>query len=266
MTIRHWTDEEVEILKENYGQVTLRSLMTKLDRSEGAIVNKVAKLKLGRWYHNLENPTANEFSKATGIATATLIRWSKYYGFPIKEKRLREHYVKTINIDDFWKWAKTHKNMIEWDKVEKYILGAEPDWVQSARDAAFKAKDKSVKRMNWTKGDDEKLIWMLKQYKYTYPQIAKELGRTHGAIKKRMTDKGIKLRPIYLENKKRYTNEEVELILDMYQKGNSFKVIAEILNRSEAGVRGKIERMGYVFKNRVIQKKPTLQQQNRPTN
>ena len=254
MSIRHWTEEETQILVENYGQVTMKILLTKLDRSEVAIQNKVARLKLGRWFHNLDDPTLSEFSKYTNISYATLLRWSELYGLPLKKRRLKDFYIKIINLNDFWRWAEKNKNMIEWDKVEKYCLGAEPNWVQIARNAAIKSKDKSMKKIEWSKDEDEKLLWMLKQHRFTYPQIAKELGRTHGAIKRRMQHLKTKLRPVYLDNKRKYTQEEVDLILDMYQKGNSFRIIAEKLDRSEAGVRGKLERMGYKFENRVLKK------------
>lgn len=248
---RHWTEAEKSFLQDNYGFLTIESLQKKLDRSECAIQNQVARMKLGRWYSNLEGVTQNEFAKALNVHHGTVTNWNQNYGLPIRMKRLKKDYFKIIMLDDFWKWAQDHKNMIEWDKVEKHILGAEPDWVRHARDAAIIAKNKSVKKIPWSKDDDTKLLWMLNQHKFTYAEIATELNRTHGGIKRRITDLGIKLRPVYRENHKKYSQEEIDCIVSMYQAGHSFQKIAEKLDRSEAGVRGKLERMGYTFNNRV---------------
>ncbi len=250
-----WSQQDIEYLEDNYGQVSMKHLMEKLDRSESAITNKVSRLGLGRWYHNLDEVTLHEL--ALGISTdyKSLVRWAERYGFPIRKKRLKKHYIRVVRIDEFWKWAEKNKNMIEWSKFEPRILGAEPDWVTVARNAATKSNDKSVKKIAWSKDEDEKLLWMLKQHKYTYPQIAEELSRTHGAVKRRISDLGIKLRPLYLDNHRKYTDQEIKNIISMYKDGHSFKTIAAKFGRSEAGVRGKIERMGYTFDNRVLQKK-----------
>ncbi|MFR3687048.1 MAG: hypothetical protein ACLTXM_18665 [Enterococcus sp.] len=253
--VRHWTQEETCYLQDHYGVLTLATLSAQMNRSEAAIKNKVVRLKIGRWYHNLEGITLNELANALGIWYTTANNWYKNYGLPAKLKRFDKDYFHVVKIEEFWRWAEKHKNMIEWDKCEKHILGAEPEWVDEARKAKVLERDRSKKKTAWSKDEDEKLLWMLKQHKFTYPQISEELGRTHGAVKRRMRDLNIKLRPIYLDNTKPYSEEEIVTILDMYKKGYCFKVIAAKLDRSEAGVRGKVERMGYTFKNRVLEKK-----------
>lgn len=253
--MRYWTEEEQEYLQDNYGRFTMEHLRKNIGRSESAIKNKVVQMKLGRWYANLEGVTQNEFAEALNVHHQTITNWNQNYGLPVRTKRCRKSYFKIIMIDDFWKWAENHKNMIEWDKVEKHILGAEPDWAKHARDAAIIAKNKSIKKIPWTKDDDAKLLWMLKQHKFTYNEIASELQRTHGGVKRRIRDLGIKLRPVYRDNHKKYTQEEIDYIVAMYQEGHSFQTIAEKLNRSEAGIRGKLERIGFSFNNRVLNKK-----------
>lgn len=251
---RRWSQDDIAYLKDNYGALSLKTLCLHLGRSEISIRLMADRLQLGRWYHNLESITVNELAKALSVDYNTIKNWGNNYGLPWKEKRFDEFYIKTIKIEDFWSWAETNRNMIEWDKFEKYLLGSEPAWVDEARKAKVLEKDRSMKKKSWSKSEDEKLLWMLNQHRFTYPQISAELGRTHGAIKRRMHDLGIKLRPIYLDNKRKYSQEEIDTILSMYQKGYCFKVIAAKLNRSEAGVRGKVERMGYTFDNRVLKK------------
>ena len=64
-------------------------------------------------------------------------------------------------------------------------------------------------------------------------------------------DLGIRYRPERLPNHNKYTHEEVQYILKALREGRSFEEMAEKLNRSALGIRGKLERMGYKFKNGV---------------
>ncbi len=252
--MRVWTIEEEIILSENYGNKSIKWLKSNLNRSESAIKNKVTRMNLGRWYHNSDRINANQLAKALNISHNTLINWSLNYGLPIKNKRVFDAHFKEIDIDNFWKWAEKNKNMIDFNKIERHILGAEPDWVEEARNQSFKAicgVGKSYKKIPWTKADDNYLVHLLKQHKYTYPEISEKTCRSHGAVKRRMHDLGIKERPVYLDNHKKYTSDEINLIFKMLDGGSDFSTIAKELNRSESGVRGKVERLGYKFYNRV---------------
>ena len=82
-----------------------------------------------------------------------------------------------------------------------------------------------------------------------------EFQSTHSRGVRR--DEGIKFRPRYLENHNPYSTDEITQLENMMLKGHSFIEIAFTLNRSEAGVRGKAERMGYTFKNGVPTKRRT---------
>lgn len=250
---RNWTQEEIEYLEDNYGTVKIKTISKKLNRSASAIVNKVNRMNLGRWYTRA-GVTMGEFSKATSIAHGTLRNWTEHYEMPFRKKSIRQSDFYIIKLEDFWKWAETHKQMIEWNKIERLAIGPEPHWVNEARKAKVIECDLSAKKIPWTSSEDEKLKWMLKQYKFTYPDISKELNRTHGAIKRRMSDLNLQMRPIPIATKKVYSEQEVQEILNLYNAGYGFKFIARKLNRSEAGVRGKIERMGYTFSNRVLVK------------
>ena len=251
---RKWTQEEIEYLEDKYGTVKIETISKKLNRSVSAIANKVSRMNLGRWYTLQDGVTMGELSKATTITHGTLRNWTEHYEMPFRKKSIRQSDFYIINLDDFWKWAETHKQMVEWDKIERLAIGPEPHWVNEARKAKVIDKDLSAKKIPWTSSDDEKLKWMLKQYKFTYPEISKELNRTHGAIKRRMSDLNLKMRPIPMPKKKVYSEEEVQEILNLYNAGYGFKFIAREFDRSEAGVRSKIERMGYTFSNRVLVK------------
>lgn len=250
---RNWTQEEIEYLEDNYGTVKIKTISKKLNRSASAITNKVNRMNLGRWYTRQDGITMGEFSKATTIAHGTLKNWTELYEMPFRKKSIRQSDFYIIKLEDFWEWAETHKQMVEWDKIERLAIGPEPHWVAEARKAKVIECDCSQKKIPWSKADDEKLRWMLKQYRYTYADISEEIGRTHGAVKRRALDLGIMMRPLPVA-KREYTDEEIAEILRLYEIGYGFKFIAKKLKRSEAGVRGKLERMGYSFSNRVLVK------------
>lgn len=95
---------------------------------------------------------------------------------------------------------------------------------------------------------------MLNAYKYTYPEISQRINRSEGGIKKRIQKLGLKARPVRLNNHGKYTQDEVNLIVNLLDKGHCIEDIAHRINKSAHGVRGKLKRMGYKFRNGVPMK------------
>lgn len=255
---KQWTAEETEFLEENYGVIQTQRIADKLNRTFNSVKMKAQKMGLGLIVEQGELIHFPKFVEVTKIDRATLMNWHRKYEMPITKKRFEKRVCYMIDPEQFWIWAKNNKNMIEWDKFDKWAIGKEPDWVEMARKAAFervKQSKKSMKKMKWSQADEEKLIWMIKKQSYTFVDISDELGRTQGAIKRKLSDLDLKERPIYLDNHRAYTQEEIDFILASYKSGHGFDVIAKKLNRSESGIRGKVERLGYRFENRVLIKK-----------
>lgn len=98
----------------------------------------------------------------------------------------------------------------------------------------------------WTSLEDEKLIYYLKQHKYTYIELSKMLCRSCGAIQRRCTDLGLKERPVKADNHGStsvWTTEMCEMLADGIRCGDSYMVIGEALGKSEKAVRGKVYNM-----------------------
>ncbi len=148
-----------------------------------------------------------------------------------------------IDIDEFWKWAEDHKEFLDFSKFEEYSLGKEPAWVKVKRRADFeKLQSQGAHNEAWTTTIDQKLKRMLSQHKYTYRDLSKELNRSEGAIKRRILDLGLKERPV--RNKTRmWTEEEVETLCEMAEKGYDWGQIADKLGRTALATRGKYERL-----------------------
>lgn len=243
---RHWTEEELEYLQDRWGTVSIKGIAKGINRSINAVKLKAQRIGLGDPKMHYDGITISQLSKALNVSYSTVKNWIENHNFPVKEKLFAiEEKVKVVTYEDFWKWAEEHKQMIDFSKVEKNILGAEPDWVDIKRGAD---KIGSRKATKWTEEEDKLLRSMVNAYQYTYSEIAKALGRTEGACKRRLMELGIKARPLRLDSHTRYTKEEEKIIVDMYLKGYKVETIAERLNKSALGVRGKLERLGYRFR------------------
>jgi hypothetical protein len=58
-----------------------------------------------------------------------------------------------------------------------------------------------------------------------------------------MKDLGLKQRPLRADNHNPWTEEETEILVDLYYKGYASEVMAERIPRSALAINGKIERM-----------------------
>lgn len=251
---KEWTREEETYLEESWGIVNRVTIAEKLGRSEGSIKSKSERMGLGNSIFHIDGITINQLAYATTIDYKTFVSWIERYEFPVKYKKLTANrIVKYVKYDDFWKWAEKNKHMIDFTKFDRLTLADEPDWVDAKRKADFKKKRYVTKGNSdpWSEYEINRLKYLVQKPDITYPKLSKELRRTHGSIKKKLSDLNIMLRPNYMNNHRKYTKDEVETLETMMLDGHSFVEIAFKLNRSEAGVRGKAERMGYTFKNGV---------------
>lgn len=250
---RKWTQEELNFLQESWGVLKRSTIAKKLARSVNAVMIKAQRLGLGDPLTHIDGITISQLSQQLNTHYGIVKNWINKYGMPARQKTVAcEMKVWIISYLDFWKWAEQNKQMLDFSRLERLALGPEPEWVEVKRRADQIKKFHVPKPHNtpWSKDEDAKLIWMLNQHKYTYPEIAKELKRSQGAVKRRKLDLNLKARPVQLP-KHKYTKEEERLLVELLEKGYCFEEIASRMNRSALGVRGKAERLGYKFKNGV---------------
>ena len=241
-----WTKSEIYYLKENWGTRSIGALAKTLKTTENAVKLRASRLKLGphlaadgrislqQLYIAIYGSTAGG-----GYSMHRLID----AGIPFKKHRTGKSTVRVINMEDFWEWAKENKHMLDFSRFEPLALGAEPDWVKLKRKLDFEKRQRTrPHNKKWTQFEEAKLRQMLKAYKYTYSDLSKELSRSEGAIKRRILTLGIKERP--LRNPVRsWTDEEVNILLDLREQGYDWSQIGERLGRTALTVRGKYERL-----------------------
>src|SRR5699024_4637563 len=253
---RTWTKEEVNYLEDKWGVIAIDSIASNLNRSVSSVQNKSQRIGLGDPLTHIDGITISQLSQVLNKHYGILENWIKKYNFPARQKRVTlEKQVSFVYYNEFWKWADDNKQMLDFARLERLSLGPEPDWVEVKRKAD---EIKLIHRPQphntaWSKSDIENLKFLLKRNKYTYPEISNELKRSEGAIKRKISELNLNMKPVSLNNHNPYSEDEVVKIKKLVNKGYCFTEIARRLNnnRSASGVRGKLERLGYKFKNGV---------------
>lgn len=240
-----WLKEETNYLLNAWGKVSIPTIARNLGRTIFAITNRATKLGLGRHLHSGDYITLNQLvnSISVNIGNTHKTRQLLENGIPYKTKKSQKKAFRIIYIKDFWQWAENHKDIIDFAKLEENSLGKEPEWVKEIREINLTAK--KYKNGTWTEEEHNILLSMLDANCYGYKDISTKLMRTEGAIKQYINKNKIGKKPVNNKsNAIAWTEDETNLLIDMYKKGYKPELIAEKLpNRSAMSVKGKIEKL-----------------------
>jgi hypothetical protein len=238
---RRWSEEELIYLEDNWGN-SFKSIAMYLGRSIYAIKQKAVKLGLGDSRTVSENIILAEFYRATKINKYTVINvWVKN-GLKLKNKKSNtgNRTYQYIDIEKFWKWAESHKELVNFANWEENIVGEEPQWAKEKRKADSMDPSKVEHNRVWTDSDKKLLIDKVKTYRYTYEDLALEFNRTQAAVKKKLYELGVPYRPIPKNNGIKWTSDEKEKLQKFISKGFSSATIAKLLHKSELSIKDKI--------------------------
>lgn len=244
-----WSKAETEYLQEAWGTVSVPTIAKNMNRPIGGIINKARRLKLGPALENGTYITLNQLHQTFigGPFSYNKIKsWITQRNIPVHTKRVNNCSFKIVYIDEFWKWAERHRVFLDFSRLEKNALGTEPEWVDEQRRADIR-KNKAIKKSKWTPDEDAKLMKLLKEYKYTYAEIAKKLSRGEGAVARRCVDLGVKERPLRADPHAEtsvWTENDISLLAECIRKGMSYYEISQMLGKSEKACRGKVS---YVY-------------------
>lgn len=225
---KFWSDEEIDYLEENFGKYSLKTLSKNLNRTESAIKEKCTRLGLTSALNNTGLLNTNDIAKALGVDRKTIWNFIQYNGLPATKKVvLRKAKFWRINIKDFWKWLEKNRDLVNFSKLEKNILGPEPYWVDEKR--KLDSRNKSRKNKNWSKAE---INYLKANHKIkTAKEIAQDLNRTENSI-------NIKARKLNLIKvvELKWQPIEVDTLIEMKMQGLTDVIIAEELGRSIASV------------------------------
>jgi len=239
---RPWTAAEETYLMDKWGTYSIPAIAKNLNRSVQAIKIRATRLHLGPVLMGGDYVTFNQLALAvTGGSkchTYQMKSWIENRGFPVHTKKVVDNSFLVVYLDEFWAWAEQHRSFIDFSKMEPLALGAEPDWVAQQRKIdtiSFANQRKDP----WTQEEDQRLAYLVKQHKYTYAEVSRELRRSAGAIQRRCNDLGLKERPVRESPHNPWSGEDLQLMADMIRQGCSYTMIGDACGgRSEKAVRG----------------------------
>lgn len=243
-----WSADEVAYLDDRWGSVSIPAIARKLGRSEGAVKQKAKKIGLVRHIHSGEYVTLNQLKLALSVYGGGYTEWIKKLkknGCPIKYKASVKKKFAIIYMNDFWKWAEKNKKVVNFANFECNALGLEPGWVAVKRKADQVNRLYGYGRLDaWSPWENQQLIKMLNEYRWTYSDIAHRLCRTESAVKRQINKLKLKVWPLIREKHVKWTDEEINIVRSMHEDGYCADAIAAKLpRRSALAVQGKLEAM-----------------------
>ena len=234
---RNWTKDELEYLEEHWGNTSIITIAKNLNRSVGGVRLKASRLHLGAFLESSELVSLSQVIREFGMSyTTTRMIWERE-GLPLHRKKVNNNSFLVVDIEEFWDWAEQHKELIDFSRLTRYTFGREPKWVEDIRRVNYR---ENYKPASWTKNDDCILEDMLKRGKYHINDIAHRLGRSEGAVKRRIYDLALPYKA-KRHNQRRWTNEEVKKMLTLRADGHRWEIIGDKLGRSASACRGKFE-------------------------
>lgn len=234
---RKWTSKEEELLAELWGSVSIESIAKKLKRTVFSLKVKAVRMNLGPMLENNDLITVSDMVDMLGISRDRITTtWIKL-GLNLKKKRLTKkitYYV--ITWDDLLTFLENNQN--EWDsrKVEEYMLGGEPEWLQEKRKRDIKENPLWYRR--W-RAEDVQMAESLFKSKKSYEEIATRLDRSVGSVATLLRNMGYSYRlPQF------WKGSELKYLEDNYQN-MTYQEIAYELDRTVKAVGAKAGEMGY---------------------
>lgn len=239
---RNWTQEEVDYLRNAWGNVRLGLICKNLSRSENSVLQKVYRLHLGAFLENSIYITKNQLFKALGLNYSnsySKISWFLSRGLKTHKVRRNEQVFEMVMIEEFWDWAYKNQGFLDFSKFEKNSLGAEPEWVERKRKSDI-VRIQQIKTTPWTKWEDNYLSELLKKQKYGYKELSKILCRSEGAIQRRICDLNIRYRPVKADNHIPWSEEEFKKLGEMIKSGYKYEEMSDVLGKSVKAIRGRV--------------------------
>lgn len=184
---KDWSKEELDYIREVWGEKTIPDIAKKLGRSINAV--KIKSQRMGytgqKWYGGMMS--ARKVSELLGVDVhAVCDYWIPKCGLKAKSKRLGETQKTTtiIMFEDLLEWLEHHQDLWDSRRVEQYGLGMEYDWLVAKRKAD--AQKPARKAQKWTQEEDQRLIAMFKRGGMTNAEMGEVLGRPASGVEHRL--------------------------------------------------------------------------------
>lgn len=179
---KRWTTDEIDYLKENIGFRRIKDIAKTLGRTETAVTIKLKRLGLGSTRSVSGKVTSGELAQIFGIDRNTVKWWIIHHGLPATKKvTCKKRKYTLISPENFWDWAKDHRERIDFSKVAKNSLPPEPSWLDEER------RNPSFQKRNyrgWSTKEDQMLAAYIDEG-LSYKEIAEIMNRSFYSVEKR---------------------------------------------------------------------------------
>lgn len=235
---RQWTKEEEQKFRDLWGNKSIELIAKKLKRSVFSLKVKAVRMELGSMIsNNYETITISDISELLDVTRDRITGTWVELGLNITLTKLTsEKCYMTVTWGNLMKFLEHNQN--EWDsrKVEKNMLGQEPEWLVEKR--ARDLKDNPLWYRKWTEDEIVKAESLFNSGK-DYQSIALEIDRSEWAVSNLLRNMGYayKLPKFWKDNEIKYLRENYQNM--------TYAEIAEILGRTNKAIGAKAEEFGF---------------------
>lgn len=235
---RKWSFEEEQEFRDLWGNNAIELVAKKLKRSVFSLKVKAVRMGLGPMIsNNYEKITISEMSELLDVTRDRITRTWVELGLNIKLTKLtNEKSYMTITWGDLMQFLENNQN--EWDsrKVERNMLGQEPEWLEQKR--ARDLKDNPLWYRKWTEEEIIKAESLFNSGK-DYQTIALEIDRSEWSVTNLLRNMGYAYRLSQF-----WKGNEIKYLRENYQN-MTYVEIAETLGRTTKAIGAKAEELGF---------------------
>nr|DAV66952.1 MAG TPA: Pyocin activator protein PrtN [Caudoviricetes sp.] len=171
---QRWTDREIRYLESKYLNQAVSITAKRLNRTERAVVKKALDIGLSKVHDVL---SVNKLAECFNVTHKVVMKWINQYDLPCRKFKCSCCTKYMIDLENFWKWAEQHKDIINWSRYNCTTLALEPAWVRCEKFSY----DRPNKGKYWTDMEIKYAKSMLRRG-MSYREVAKELGRTQSGV------------------------------------------------------------------------------------
>lgn len=172
---KKWTQREENYLLSKYSSQPTIITARQLNRSIHAVRSKAKRMNIGIYNENIY---ATTIAKCFHTQVSVVTQWINKKGLRCKKLNKGNDQKYIIEVEDFWKWAKEHKKLINWSRYEPKSLLPEPEWLEGV----VKEYDTPNSRRRFTEKEIAAIRKMIIKDRLSYKEIARRVGRTVDSI------------------------------------------------------------------------------------
>lgn len=230
---KKWSKEEIDYLNSMWGRYNLTTLAKKLNRTVEAVKVKSERLGLGGGLKAQDAISKADIKRICGVTDYTVGKWMSMYGLKCTNKVVTsKRSFCLIKTKDFWDFAKNNNELIDFSRIEKNILGVEPEWVDEFRKRDFKMKRK-VYRRKWSAAEEKEAIRLYRKG-LSHKEIGKRLDRPYHGVQCKLMRLGHKSRVSLA-----WRDEEIKILKNLIEKGYTDYEIADEIGRPRGSIYAK---------------------------